>query len=116
VGLLGGVEEAKLTPLDQGRMLWLREMIAPTITGDQGRTALLAVAQRATEEGEVDLALDLLSFVAQRCWWPDPDNAAHQSVIAAAERASSLDEDVRMLAILAFTAPIEQATAVHDCI
>jgi ATP/maltotriose-dependent transcriptional regulator MalT len=73
---------------------------------------LVETADRARESGDKDLALNILWLVAQRCWWSDPGWEAREHVVAAAERAGTLGEDPRVLAVLAYAAPIERGSVV----
>src|SRR5207247_2444016 len=44
----------------------------------------------------------------------DPGKEARDSIVAAAERAGSLDSDARLVVILAFSAPLDRGRAVID--
>src|SRR5438093_1481195 len=108
-------ERLELAPLERGRMTWIREMMDPRSLGDVARVrSLIDTADRAREEGDTDLALNLLWLAAARCWWTDPGKEARDSIVAAAERAGSLDSDARLVVILAFSAPLDRGRAVID--
>jgi DNA-binding CsgD family transcriptional regulator len=72
---------------------------------------LVETAERAAEAGDRDLALDLLWLVASRCWWSFLGEEQRLAGLAAAERLGSLDDDPRVLAIVAYLAPIERGEA-----
>jgi len=108
-------ERLELAPLERGRMTWIREMMDPRSLGDVARVrSLIDTADRAREEGDTDLALNLLWLAAARCWWTDPGKEARDSIVAAAERAGSLDSDARLVVILAFSAPLDRGRVVID--
>ena len=108
-------ERLELAPLERGRMTWIREMMDPRSLGDVARVrSLIDTADRAREEGDTDLALNLLVLAAARCWWTDPGKEARDRIVAAAERAGSLDSDARLVVILAFSAPLDRGRAVID--
>ena len=108
-------ERLELAPLERGRMTWIREMMDPRSLGDVARVrSLIDTADRAREEGDTDLALNLLWLAAARCWWTDPGKEARDRIVAAAERAGSLDSDARLVVILAFSAPLDRGRVVID--
>jgi DNA-binding CsgD family transcriptional regulator/tetratricopeptide (TPR) repeat protein len=108
-------EWLELTPLERGRMTWIREMIDPRSLGDVARVhSLLDAADRAREEADTHLALNLLMLAAARCWWTDPGKEVRDSIVAAAERAGSLESDARLVLILAFSAPFERGRVVIE--
>ena len=99
-------------PLEEARIAWIRG-IAGSTTFDRERVRqLVEIANRARGAGDTDLAFNIIWLVAQRCWWSDPGWEARELVIAAAERASTIDEDPRVLAVLAYAAPVERGSVV----
>src|SRR6266536_3424356 len=65
-------------------------------------------------DGDEGLALNLLWLVAQRCFWADPGKEARECVIATAERMHVDEGDLRLLAILAYAAPVERGRVVFE--
>ena len=115
VGLLQEAEPLQLAPLAHRRMLWLREMIDPTSLGDAAKLrSMVEAADRVAAEGDQELAVNLLWRAAQRCFWGDPDQEARDHVLAAAERVHLDDGDPRLLAMLAYVAPIERGRTIID--
>ena len=113
--LLREAEQLELAPLERARTTWIREMMDPRSFVDVARVhSLLDAADRAREEADTDLALNLLTLAAARCWWSDPGKEARDSIVAAAERAGSLDSDPRLVVILAFSAPLDRGGVVID--
>ena len=112
--LLHEAEPLALGPPERARMLWIRGMVDPRIPGQAQRASLLGAAERARADGDTDLALNLLWLVASRYWWADPGERERETVIAAAERVGALDDDLRLLAIRAYGAPIERGRAVIE--
>jgi DNA-binding CsgD family transcriptional regulator/tetratricopeptide (TPR) repeat protein len=76
--------------------------------------SIVAIAERARDAGDVDVAWNLLWRLAQRYFWADPGPEARQVVVSAAENAGSLDRDPRALGVLAYAAPLEKANRVID--
>jgi DNA-binding CsgD family transcriptional regulator len=115
VGLLQEAEPLQLAPLARRRMLLLREMIDPTSLGDAAKLrSMVEAADRVAAEGDQGLAVNLLWRAAQRCFWGDPDQKARDHILAAAERVHLDDGDPRLLAMLAYVAPIERGRTIVD--
>ena len=115
IRLLEEAEPLELRPLERARMTWIREMLSPGGLGDAARVRrLVDLAEQANADGDRNLALDLLWLVAARCWWADPGTDARERVVAAAERLGAVDEDLRLLAIVAYAAPVERGRIVID--
>jgi DNA-binding CsgD family transcriptional regulator len=113
--LLREAEPLELGPLEPGRVLWIREMVDPRILGDGGRVrSLVETADRASLEGDSELALDLLWLAGQRSFWADPGEEARRSVVEGAERLGGADGDLRLLAAVGYAAPIERGGVVID--
>jgi DNA-binding CsgD family transcriptional regulator len=106
--LLQQAEFLELGELERGRMTWIREMTAQRILGTAEIRSLVGVADRARELGDRNLAIDLIWLVAQRCYWSAPDEEARAAVLEAAARLGSVESDLRLLAIVAYVAPIER--------
>jgi DNA-binding CsgD family transcriptional regulator len=111
VRLLREVEQLAPGPLERARATWIDEKVETRPLGDAARaTALIAAADRAGEEGDRDLQLDLLWLVASRTFLVEPGPAARQILIDAVRRLGPLDTaDPRVLAIQAYADPFGSA-------
>jgi len=109
--LLAKAEPLELTPLERGRMTLIREMLDPRPLDTPNVRLLVEAAGLAAEEGDRDLALDLLWLVASRCWWSFLGEEQRLAGLAAAEALGTLEEDERVLAIVAYLAPLERGEA-----
>jgi DNA-binding CsgD family transcriptional regulator len=106
-------EQLDLGPRDQARVLWLRQAFDAIDPGDPARVEqLVDAADRCKARGDVSLALRLLSVAADRCIWADPGWPARQRIVVSAEESDTADTDPRLLAILAYAAPVERGAAV----
>jgi DNA-binding CsgD family transcriptional regulator/tetratricopeptide (TPR) repeat protein len=115
VGLLREAEPLQLAAVEQRRMLWLREMIDPSRLGDAAKLgSLVDAAAWVAAAGDQDLAVNLLWRAAQRCFWGDPGQEARERVLAAAEQLHLDGGDPRLLAILAYVAPIDRGQVIID--
>ncbi|HEU4425520.1 MAG TPA: LuxR C-terminal-related transcriptional regulator, partial [Pilimelia sp.] len=114
-GLLRRSAAMELSPRQRSRMVWIRERFDDGI-GDvvAGARALTELAEQATADGDTDLALKLLWGAALRCFWTEPGPAVRDEVVAVAERLPVDARDGRLLAILAFAAPVERGAVVID--
>jgi DNA-binding CsgD family transcriptional regulator len=110
--LLQLAELLELGELERGRVTWIREMIAQRILGTAEIRSLVAVADRARKLGDRNLAIDLTWLVAQRCYWSAPEEDARAAVLEAAARLGSIEDDLRLLAIVAYAAPTERGREV----
>jgi len=109
--LLAEAETLDLAVPQRGRLSWIREMVDPSPLDAAAVRFLVQTAERASEAGDRDLALDLLWLVASRCWWSFLGEEECLAALAAAERLGSIDEDPRVLAIVAYLAPLERGEA-----
>ena len=108
--LIDAAEVDDLSDMDQARAEWLRELFSEGSLGDSARVReLCALASRSAASGETDLALDLLSSAALRCWWAvgDPSDRAH--VASVAEALTAVQDDARCIYAIAVADPLAQA-------
>jgi DNA-binding CsgD family transcriptional regulator len=106
--LLAKAEPLELTPLERGRSTLIREMLDPRPLDPPKVRLLVEATSLAAKEGDRDLALDLLWLVASRCWWSFLGEEQRQAGLAAAEALGTVEEDERVLAIVAYLAPLER--------
>lgn len=97
---------------ESGRVALVRGFGEPRVLSTDRLGSLVAMARRAREAGDANLAWNLLWRLAQRCFWADPGPEARAVVVAAAEAMSATDPDPRELAVLAYAAPLERANTV----
>ena len=115
LGLLQEASRLDLGALEQAKITWIREGFTDGVPGDPAQArSLAAMADQAAAGGDNDLALKLLNRAALRCWWSDLGEPGHNDVLDAAERLDVDGSDPRLLAVLAFGAPISRGSAVID--
>jgi DNA-binding CsgD family transcriptional regulator len=112
--LLGQARSLELSELTRVRMTWIEEMLAQRILGAAELASLVGVADRARELGDPDLAIDMLWMGAQRCYWSAVDPETRGRIVDAAERIGSIDDDPRLLGIVAYAAPTERGSSVVE--
>ncbi len=109
--LVASAEALDPGPNASARVRWIRE----TFAEDAGEDAtpvrtLIADAERARRDGDVDLALKLLLAAGTRCWWALPADApVREEVVTETLRMPVPDDDARLLAVLAATSAVRHA-------
>jgi DNA-binding CsgD family transcriptional regulator len=115
VRLLGECERLQLSGRQQARIVWIRESFEDGIRDDSAAAHSLAdLAETMAAQGDVDLALKLLSSASLRCFWAHADERSRQRVVTVAEGLPVDDLDGRLLTVLAFAAPIERGKVVIE--
>ena len=105
--LLTRAARTSLSPLDQARMAWLREIFNDGVPGDADRVfALCDIAREAIDASDPGLALNLLLGAALRCWWADTGPAARAEVTDVAHLIKGGADDPRYPAVLAVADPV----------
>ena len=113
--LLGEADAMPESAQLRTRMMWIRESFDDGIRDPAtGARSLADLAERLGADGDTAMALKLLWGAALRCFWAEPGPAARGRVVAAAERIPVDGRDARLLAILAFAAPIERGAVVVE--
>jgi DNA-binding CsgD family transcriptional regulator len=108
--LVDAAEVDDLSDLDQARAEWLRELFSEGKLGDSARVReLCALATRSAESGGLDLALDLLSSAALRCWWAVSDQSDRVHVASTAESLTEAQEDPRRTYAMVAADPLGRA-------
>jgi DNA-binding CsgD family transcriptional regulator len=108
-------ETLELSVPDKRRLVALQEMSTPEDLGDTDRIRFLVeMAEQARAAGETDVALNFLWFAASRCYWVDPGSEIKALVLSTADQIDISDHDPRLMATLAFTAPIERGANVIE--
>ena len=112
--LLRDAESLPLGPLERAESMWLGDAFREGRAGDPARVhALVETARRVTSDGDSDLALNLISAAAFRCFWGDLEHAG-QDVLEAADRIGVDPGNPRRLQIQAYAAPIVCGAAVLE--
>ena len=94
--------------------MWLGDAFREGRAGDPARVhALVETARRVTSDGDSDLALNLVSAAAFRCFWGDLEHSG-QDVLEAADRIGVDPGNPRLLQIQAYAAPIVCGAAVLE--
>ncbi|MGB3440590.1 MAG: AAA family ATPase [Actinophytocola sp.] len=115
VRLLRQTEPIELSERQRSRLVWIRDRFDDGIRDvAAGARSLTELAGRVAEDGDTGFALKLLWGAALRCFWAEPGRAVRDEVVAVAERLLVSPRDGRLLAILAYAAPVERAAVVLD--
>ncbi|HEY2654330.1 MAG TPA: LuxR C-terminal-related transcriptional regulator, partial [Solirubrobacteraceae bacterium] len=115
VRLLREADSLELTSHDRARWTWLVAAFRQGNGGDPARVRILVeTAARMLAERDTDLALDLLSVAAFRCFASEPGEQARREVLLVADQIGACSSDPRLLLIQAYTAPVERGSLVID--
>jgi len=108
-------ESTALHPSARRRLAFVRMMVSDSPLSDAVELRLLIDnAEDALGDGDTDMALNFLWLAASRCYWTDPGWATRERLIGVAERIAVPGDDPRLIAILAFAAPLERGAAVIE--
>jgi ATP/maltotriose-dependent transcriptional regulator MalT len=112
VRLLRQTDPLELSRQQQTQVRWIRGAFDDG-TGDNpvGPLALADLAETVAEPG---LALRILWSAALRCFWVEPGQEVRRRVVSVAEGLSIDPHHPQLLAILAYTAPIDRGAVVID--
>jgi DNA-binding CsgD family transcriptional regulator/tetratricopeptide (TPR) repeat protein len=111
--LLREADSFELGPHERARAMWLGDAFREGPAGDSARVhALVETARRMAADGDTDLALNLLSAAAFRCFWANLGEDAAQEVLDAADQIGVASDHPRLLQIQAYAAPIERGAVV----
>ncbi|MEV4075498.1 helix-turn-helix transcriptional regulator [Nonomuraea fuscirosea] len=115
VRLLGEGEQSQLSAQQRARIVWIRETFEDGIRDDSAAAHSLAdLAESMAAQGDVDLAMKLLTSASLRCFWAHADERSRRRVVTVAESLPVDDLDGRLLTVLAFAAPIERGQVVIE--
>src|SRR4051812_11289536 len=113
VRLLEQVSLLELSAQQRARVVWIRGGFDDGMRDDSvGAFELAGLAESVAADGDVDLVMRILWSAALRCFWSEPGPAVRGHIVAVAEALPIDERDPRLLAILAYAAPIERGTAV----
>jgi DNA-binding CsgD family transcriptional regulator len=111
--LLREADSIELGAHERAHAMWLGDPFREGHVGDSARVQALAeTARRMAAEGDTDLALNLLSAAAFRCFWADLGEHAAHEVLRAADQIKVAPDHPKLLQIQAYAAPIERGAVV----
>ncbi|MYX37049.1 MULTISPECIES: LuxR family transcriptional regulator [unclassified Streptomyces] len=85
---------------DRSRLAWLEGVFHDGSTGEPAEVRhLVGLAEHATGEQDVDLAMQLLVGAARRVWWRDPGPTVRHEIVRAAGQVNLPAHDPRLLAL-----------------
>lgn len=113
--LLDGASRSDLTAQQRARVIWLRGGFDEGLRGRTADTRALAeLAEAVAADGDRELAIRILWSAAQRCFWTEPGTEARQRVVDVAENLAVDEPDPWLLAVLAYSAPIDHGAVVIE--
>jgi DNA-binding CsgD family transcriptional regulator len=114
--ILGEVGTLDDAALERRRQSWVLALsLRGPVTAMEGAnigTAIEAV-ERARLDDDIDLALNLLTLIASRCWWVVPDDTIVRRLVEAAERLGLPPSHPTLLHTQALT-PVERGSIVLE--
>ncbi|WP_328326926.1 AAA family ATPase [Kribbella sp. NBC_00382] len=111
--LLSEASKEELSFQDQARVTWIRSIFDDGLVDDTaGPIELAKLARSVYEDGDLDLAMRILWGAGMRCFWAEPGPEARQHLLDVADSLPLDEHDPRLIAILAYVAPIERGKAV----
>ncbi|GAA2673620.1 LuxR family transcriptional regulator [Streptomyces lunalinharesii] len=109
------IQAAMLDPADRGTLAWLQGAFVDGVTSDSELVRQLAAsARQALDDGEPEIAADLLSGTATRCWWVEPGRQIRADLLALTDRLAAggqlrhSDRDPRLLCAWAAAGGLER--------
>jgi hypothetical protein len=113
--LLADASRLDLSPEHHARLAWIRAGFDDGLRDVATDALTLArLAESVAANGQVETAMRILWSAALRCFWTEPGRVAREHIVAASERLPVDDLDPRLLAILAYAAPIERGAVVIE--
>jgi len=89
----------RLEATERGRLAFLQGAFDDGTPGDaEGVSRLIHSAAQARDDGEPQLAAELLIGASSRCWWGEPGQAVRDELIATADSLPLGGSDPRLLA------------------
>ena len=112
--ILGEVEALDDPALERRRLSWIIALsLRGPVTAMEGANigAAIEAVERAGRDDDLDLALNLLTLIASRCWWVVPDQPIVRRLVEAAERLGLSPNDPTLLHTQALM-PVERGSIV----
>ncbi|MEV6414793.1 AAA family ATPase [Kribbella sp. NPDC051718] len=111
--LLAEASRETLSFQHRARATWIRSSFDDGLVDDTaGPIELAKLARSVYEDGDLDLAMRILWGAGMRCFWAEPGPEARQHLLDVADSLPLDEHDPRLIAILAYVAPIERGKAV----
>jgi DNA-binding CsgD family transcriptional regulator/tetratricopeptide (TPR) repeat protein len=98
----------------QAQLAWLRDLIVLHALDQRGIENLIDLARERSEDGDTDLALQLLFTASRRCYWADPGDRIRTDLMRVAESLDVNQDNPERLALFAQAAPIEMGRLLND--
>ena len=106
--LLDAAAKLELTANGVARMTWLREILNYGVPADTSAiTHLVRVATETAQQGDRNLALNLLYGAALRRRWAAPGTGARDVIVEALEQIAGDELDPQALVILSLADPVD---------
>ena len=113
--LVTDAEPLELGLRDRSHLGWLRGGFDGQHTGGADRfQPMVDAADNLTQLGDSELALKILWSAAIQSWWTDPGQPVGERIVDAAERTRADEHNPRLLAVLAFAAPVARGAVVME--
>ncbi len=113
VHLVREARSVELGARERALAMWLEDGFEPGPLGDPTRVStLVQVAREMSRAGETDLALNLVSSAAFRCYLANLGADSTRAVLDVADLIDVAPDDPRLLPILGYAAPVERGSAV----
>jgi DNA-binding CsgD family transcriptional regulator len=112
--ILSEVRPLDAAALERRRRSWVLALsLRGPVTAMEGANigAAIEAVEGARRDHDVDLALNLLTLIASRCWWVVPDDTIMRRLVEAAERLGLRQGDPNLLHTQALT-PVERGSVV----
>jgi DNA-binding CsgD family transcriptional regulator len=111
--LLAADEISELSAHGRARVMFISENLEDSVPGVPKETLAVAdAAESAAERGDTDLALNLLAAAGTRSWWGDLEEQIGERLAEVALRVKVDQSDPRLLASVAWAAPVNHASLV----
>ena len=110
------VSAMTLRPRDRSRLIRLEGIFHDGSTSEPADVRhLVDLARGAQQEGDTDLAMQLLFGAARRVWWRDPGDEVRAVITHAAREMSLPSTDPRLLAVFGLAESLElSAPVIHE--
>ncbi|GAA0458866.1 LuxR family transcriptional regulator [Paractinoplanes deccanensis] len=113
--LLGAAGSLDLTAGQRARAAWIGAAFDDGMRDrDTDATTLAELAGETAAAGDLDLGVRILWSAALRCFWSEPGPDARRRIVAVAEGLPLDPHDARLLAVLAYAAPIDRGAVVIE--
>jgi len=113
--LTARVAQLPLAARERSRLTWLEGVFHD---GSRSEPAdiryLVELARRSAEDGDVDLAMQLMIGASRRVWWRDPGEQVRDEIVRAVRQLPVPADDPRLLAVLGLSESFTLTSVVLD--